>query len=249
MIDSHTHLGLCDGDAADVVATAREAGVTRILTVGIDEDSSREAIGLAGRFEGVRAAVGRHPNSAAGFDDAAAASLLELAADPLCAAVGETGIDLYREQAPQADQERAFRAHAEIARQVGKPLVIHSRGADEQTLALLHELAGGLRVILHCFSMPDRLDECLGAGWTVSFAGNVTYPSAGDLARAAARVPAGSLLVETDAPYLAPQAHRGEPNRPALVVETARFLADLRGEGYEELEAGVEATAGELFGW
>lgn len=249
MIDSHTHLALCDGDAADLVAEARRAGVTRILTVGIDEDSSREAIGLAGRLEGVRAAVGRHPNSATGFDDGAAASLLELAADPLCAAVGETGIDLYREGAPQADQERAFRAHAEIARQVGKPLVIHSRGADEQTLALLHELAGGLRVILHCFSMPDRLDECLGAGWTVSFAGNVTYPSAGDIARAAARVPAGRLLVETDAPYLAPQAQRGKPNRPALVVETARFLAELRGESYEELEAGVEAGAGELFGW
>lgn len=249
MIDSHTHLGLCDGDAAELVAGAHEAGVTRILTVGIDEDSSREALGLAGRLQGVRAAVGRHPNSAGGFDDGAAADLLELAADPLCAAVGETGIDLYREGAPQADQERAFRAQAEIARQVGKPLVIHSRGADEQTIALLREVARDLRVVLHCFSMPDRLDECLAAGWTVSFAGNVTYPSARDLAQAAARVPAGSLLVETDAPYLAPQAHRGEPNQPAWVVETARFLADIRGEGYDELEAGVEANAAELFGW
>ncbi|MFM9126723.1 MAG: TatD family hydrolase [Solirubrobacterales bacterium] len=249
MIDSHTHLELCEGEAAELVSEARDAGVSRILTVGIDEESSRRALELARENDGVRAAVGRHPNSATGFDEAAEAKLLELAADPACAAVGETGIDLYRDAAPPADQERAFAAQARIAREVGKPLVIHTRAAEEQTIAFLREHAKGLAVILHCFSMADRLDECLAEGWWISFAGNVTYPSAADLAAAASRVPADRLLVETDAPYLAPQPHRGERNCPAYVVETARFLAELRGVPYEELEASVEANAQELFGW
>ena len=182
MIDSHTHLDLCEGEAAELVGRARDLGVSRILTVGIDEESSRRALGLARENEGVRAAVGRHPNSATGFDEAAEATLLELAADPGCAAVGETGIDLYRDAAPPADQERAFAAQARIAREVGKPLVIHTRAAEERTIAFLREHAAGLPVILHCFSMADRLDECLAEGWWISFAGNVTYPSASDLA-------------------------------------------------------------------
>ena len=249
MIDSHTHLELCDGEAADLVREAAAVGVRRILTVGVDEASSRQALADAAACDGVRAAVGRHPNGATGFDDGAAAELLELAADPLCAAVGETGIDLYREGAPIEDQRRAFVAQAQVAREVGKPLVIHTRAADEETLTLLREHASGLEVILHCFSMADRVEECLGEGWWISFAGNVTYPSASDLAQAARQVPANRLLVETDAPYLAPQAYRGERNCPAFVVETALFLADARGESYEELEAQVEANAQELFGW
>lgn len=249
MIDSHTHLELCDGDVPELVSEAREAGVSRMLTVGIDEGSSRRALEHARENEGVRAAVGRHPNSAAGFDDAAESALLELAADPSCAAIGETGIDLYREGAPLADQERAFAAQARIAREVGKPLVIHTRAAEDQTIAFLREHAKGLAVILHCFSMADRLDECLAEGWWISFAGNVTYPSARDLAEAARRVPDDRLLVETDAPYLAPQARRGERNCPAYVVETARFLAELRGVPWDELEAVVDTNARELFGW
>jgi TatD DNase family protein len=249
VIDSHTHLELCEGPASELVGQAREAGVGRILTVGIDEESSRRALEYARENEGVRAAVGRHPNSASGFDDEAGATLLELAADPACAAVGETGIDLYRDAAPLADQERAFAAQARIAGEVGKPLVIHTRAAEEQTIAFLREHAKGLAVILHCFSLADRLDECLAEGWWISFAGNVTYPSAARLAEAARRVPADRLLVETDAPYLAPQPHRGEGNRPAFVVETAAFLAAQRGVAYEELEATVEANGRELFGW
>ena len=249
MIDSHTHLELCDGEPEALVAQARQAGVTRILTVGIDEDSSRRALEQARATDGVMAAVGRHPNSAAGFDDAAAAALLELASDPACAAVGETGIDLYREGAPPADQERAFAAQAQVAREAGKPLVIHSRAAAGQTVAFLREHAAGLPVVLHCFSMADRLDECLAEGWWISFAGNVTYPSAPELAEAARRVPADRLLVETDAPYLAPQSLRGERNVPANVVETARFVARARGVEYEELEAAVGRNARELFRW
>jgi TatD DNase family protein len=128
-------------------------------------------------------------------------------------------------------------------------LVIHTRDAATDTLALLHEQAEGLRVVLHCFSMPEHLDECLAEGWWVSFAGNVTYPKNTDLAAAAVRAPAERLLVETDAPYLAPQSHRGRPNEPAFVRETASFIAARRGIGYADLEAIVAASGESVFGW
>ena len=136
-----------------------------------------------------------------------------------------------------------------LARETGKPLVIHTRAAEDDTIAMLDREAQGLEVILHCFSMPDRLDECLERGWWISFAGNVTYPKAQDLAAAAERVPLDRLLVETDAPYLTPQALRKQRNQPAYVVHTARFVAERRGIAYEELEAAVEANAARLFGW
>ena len=164
-------------------------------------------------------------------------------------AIGETGLDDYRDYAPRADQERAFSAHMALARETGKPLVIHTRAAEDDTIAMLDREAQGLEVILHCFSMPDRLDECLERGWWISFAGNVTYPKAQDLADAAGRVPLDRLLVETDAPYLTPQALRKQRNQPAYVVHTARFVAERRGIAYEELEAAVEANAARLFGW
>lgn len=249
MIDSHTHLDSCGPDDSELVSVAEAAGVHRILTVGTDGASCRAALAAAEAFPQVRAAVGRHPNSATGFDDEDLAELRALAAHPACAAVGETGLDLYREGASLADQQRAFRAQIELAREVAKPLVIHTRSAEEDTLATLFEHAEGVRVILHCFSMPDRLEECLQGGWWISFAGNVTYPSAGDLAAAAQRVPDDRLLVETDAPYLSPQAVRKQRNQPAHVVHTARFIAERRGVAYEELEATVERNAAALFGW
>jgi TatD DNase family protein len=164
-------------------------------------------------------------------------------------AIGETGLDYFRDRAPRADQERAFHAQIELARATGKPLVIHTRAAEDDTIDTLLRRAGGLEVVLHCFSMPDRLDECLAQGWWISFAGNVTYPKSDALAAAAERVPEDRLLVETDAPYLTPQAVRKEPNQPAYVVHTARFVAERRGMGYDELEATVEANATRLFGW
>jgi TatD DNase family protein len=249
VIDSHTHLALCDPPDDELVAAAAEAGVTRILTVGIDGPSCREALAAASRFEGVRAAVGRHPNLSTGFDDVTLAELEELAADPGCAAIGETGFDFFRDGAPRADQERAFHAQVELARATGKPLVIHSRAAEEATLTVLRDRADGVEVVLHCFSMPDRLDECLERGWWISFAGNVTYPKSRELAAAAERVPDERLLVETDAPYLTPQAVRRERNQPAYVTHTAGFLAARRGQSAAELEAVVEANGARLFGW
>src|SRR5579871_5297159 len=250
MIDSHTHLDLADPPDAELVAAAVDAGVRRIVTVGIDGASCRAALAAAEDFPQVYAAIGRHPNSSTGFDDEDLAELAGLAAHPKCVAVGETGLDYYRDGAPRSDQERAFRAQMELARELGKPLVIHTRAAEEETLALLEAEAGGLRVILHCFSMPERIERCLAHDdWWISFAGNVTYPKAGPLREAAIRVPAARLLVETDAPFLSPQAVRGKPNQPAYVVYTAQALAVERRVAFDEFEAGVEASAAAVFGW
>ena len=249
MIDSHTHLHVCKPDDAELVAAAVEAGVRRMLTVGTNGATCRAALLAAERFPQVFAAIGRHPNEAAGFDGADLAELTALAEHPRCLAIGETGLDYYRDYAPRADQERAFAAQIELARAASKPLVIHTRAADDDTIDTLREQAAGLEVILHCFSMADRLDECVGHGWWISFAGNVTYPKAQDLAAAAERVPAERLLVETDAPYLTPQAVRKERNQPAYVVHTARFIAERRGIAYEELEQLVERNAAALLRW
>ena len=249
MIDSHTHLASCREPDADLVAEADAAGVRRILTVGMDPDSRRAALRAAEDHPQVRAAVGTHPNASTGFDDVELADVEALAAHDRCAAIGETGLDFFRDTAPRADQERAFHAHIEVARATGKPLVIHTRAAEDDTIATLRERAHGLQVILHCFSMPDRLDECLTEGWWISFAGNVTYPRNTELQEAAARVPDDRLLVETDAPYLSPQPVRKERNRPAQVTHTARLVAGLRGQTYEQLEAVVDANGARLFGW
>ena len=249
MIDSHAHLDMIERPTTEVVADAEQAGVHRVLTIGIDGSSCRVALQLAEDFPQVRVAVGRHPNAATGFDAADRAELAALAAHHDCAAIGETGLDYYREGAPKPDQARAFTAQLELARELDKPVVIHTRAAEDDTLDLLATHADGLRVILHCFSMPGRLDECLARGYWISFAGNVTFPKAPELREAAARVPADRLLVETDSPFLAPQPVRGEPNEPRHVVATARVVAEARGVDFATVEADVERNAAALFGW
>jgi TatD DNase family protein len=249
MIDSHTHLHLCDGPDAELVAAADAVGVTRMLSVGTDGASSRTALAAAEAFPQVYAAVGCHPNEAKGFDDADLAELRVLAAHERCVAIGETGLDFYRDLAPRADQERAFAAQIALARETDKPLVIHTRAAEDATLAQLASEAGGCSVVIHCFSMPSRLEECLERGYAISFAGNVTYKNAADLAEAARRVPDESLLVETDAPYLTPQAVRKERNQPAFVAHTVAFLAGLRGVSVGELGATVQRNAARVLGW
>jgi TatD DNase family protein len=250
VIDSHAHLDYCEPPNADLVAAAEEAGVNRIVTVGTDGASCRAALAAAEAFPQVYAAIGRHPGEATGFDDADFAELEALASHERCVAIGETGLDYYRDHAPRADQRRAFEAQIELARSTGKPLVIHTRAADDDTLALLDERAGGLKVVLHCFSMADRVEDCVAhENWWFSFAGNSTYPRAEDLRLAALRIPAERLLVETDAPYLSPQSLRGKPNEPANVVLTAQALAVQRRVSYEEFERSVERSAADLFGW
>lgn len=249
MIDSHTHLDLCAAPDAELVAAAEAAGVKRLLTVGTEGSSCRAALAAAEAFPQVYAAIGRHPNAAKGFDDADLAELRALAAHERCLAIGETGLDFYRDGAPRPDQERAFAAQIALARETDKPLVIHTRAAADETLAQLAAEADGLSVVMHCFSMPERLEECLERGYAISFAGNVTYRSALDLAEAARQVPDERLLVETDAPYLTPQAVRKERNQPAFVAHTVAFLAELRGVSAHELGEIVERTAVRVFGW
>jgi TatD DNase family protein len=249
MIDSHTHLDLCEPPNAELVAAAEAAGVSRILTVGIDAASCRAALAAAEDFPQVYAAVGRHPNAARGFEDADLAELRGLAAHERCQAIGETGLDFYREGAPPDDQQRAFAAQIALARATGKPLVIHTRAAERPTLEQLAAEADGLSVVMHCFSMPGSLRECLDRGYAISFAGNVTYRAAAELADAAREVPDERLLVETDAPYLSPAPVRGKPNQPAFVAHTLAFLAELRGVAAAELGAVVERNAARVFGW
>jgi TatD DNase family protein len=255
MIDSHTHLFLCERPEEELVAAAREAGVTRMLNVGLGGEENAKAIAGAERFEDVYASVGCHPTEAGGFDDAEAERIAELATHEKVLAIGETGIDYYRDTASPADQRRAFEAQVEIARELDLPIVIHGRDKDGETKAideifeLLDAKAGGQPVILHCFSAPWRAEDAAERGWYCSFAGHVSYPASGELREAAAKLPDELVLVETDAPYLAPQTMRGKPNEPAYVVDTARVVAEARGVSYAALEAAVEANARAVFGW
>jgi TatD DNase family protein len=249
VIDSHTHLHLCEQPDSELVAEAVAAGVKRMLTVGIDGSSCRMALASAEAFPQVYAAIGRHPNESHGFDDADLAELSALAGHERCAAIGESGLDFYRESASPADQARAFAAQIALARQVDKPLIIHCRAAEREVLDQLAAQADGVNVVMHCFSMPQQLGECLRRGYMISFAGNVTYKSAAQLAEAASLVPDERLLVETDAPYLSAQAVRGKRNRPAYVMHTAAFLAQLRGVSVQRLGEIVEANAARVFGW
>jgi TatD DNase family protein len=255
MIDSHAHLFLCDGAEADLVAAAVAAGVERMLTVGMDGETNPPAVAAAERHEGVFAAVGRHPNEATGFEDSTAAEIARLGTHEKVRAIGETGLDYYRDTAARADQRRAFAAQIEIAVDLDLPIVIHARDSEggseavDEIFATLDARAAGHPVILHCFSAPQRVADAAERGWHCSFAGNVTYPSAEELRFAAAKVPEDLLLVETDAPYLSPQPVRGKRNAPANVVETAKLVAEVRGVSYEQLERTVEANARALFGW
>jgi TatD DNase family protein len=249
VVDTHCHLDVCEPPVEELVARAAAAGVERIATVGMNPASIDAALAAAREHDEVVAIVGRHPHEAEGFGDADLEQIEHAAADDRARAVGETGLDYYRDHAPREDQRRAFEAQLELAGRLGLPVAIHTRAAEDDTFARLREHASETTVILHCFSAPDRLEECVERGYLCSFAGNVTYPKASDLQAAARELPDELLLVETDSPFLAPQPLRGKPNEPANVRHTAEFVAELRGVGYAELERTVEANAARVFGW
>lgn len=232
-----------------LVAEAAEAGVQRIVTIGMGRASSERAIVLTEEHPGVYAAIGVHPHDADAFTDADVAWMRELSAHPKVVAIGECGLDYYRDHARPEAQKRAFSAQIGVAREVGLPLVIHTRDAADDTLTMLDAEAGGHPTILHCFSLPDRLDEVVARGHMLSFAGPVTYNRSHELQRAAVAAPADRLLVETDSPYLAPVPRRGRPNRPANVAHTLRFIAGLRDMPEGELDTLTSANAARLFGW
>jgi TatD DNase family protein len=248
VIDTHAHLDALEEPAEEVLARAREAGVTRVVSVGSGIASCRQTLAIAERQTGVTAALGIHPHQAGEARDTDLDELRELLAHPKAVAVGETGLDHFRDYAPRERQLALFRAHAELAAELGRPLVVHSRAADEETAAVLADLPAGHPVVLHCFSSPTLLTPALERRYYVSFAGNVTYPNASDLRTASARVPADRLLAETDSPYLAPQPVRGRRNEPAYVVHTLAALAEARGADRDELEHALDANASAVFG-
>jgi TatD DNase family protein len=248
VIDTHAHLDALNGDAADALRRARAAGVGRVIAVGSGLASCRATLEIAQQEEGVFAALGLHPHQAGELEDSDLAELQELLSHPKAVAVGEAGLDHYRDYSPRDRQLVSFRAQADLAAKLGKPLVVHSRAADQETAAVLTELPPDTMIVLHCFSSRGLLAPALEHGWYVSFAGNVTYPNAAELRTAAAQVPAERLLAETDSPYLAPQAVRGRRNEPANVVHTLAVLADARGQDPEELGRTIEANATALFG-
>jgi TatD DNase family protein len=256
VVDTHAHLGLCEPDPAELVDAARAAGVRRILTVGLGDDSNPEAVALAETHEEVLACVGRHPNGADGFDQRAAEAIAALCESDRVVAVGETGLDRYRDRADPGEQRGAFSAQIAIAREADLPLVVHLRdreGSDEvadEAFITLDREAEGVEVILHCFSLgPVWAERAAEHGWYCSFAGNLTYPKAEELRLSAELIREDRLLVETDSPFLAPQPVRGRPNQPANVVATAERLAEVRGFGYEAVEGHLEANAARVFGW
>lgn len=247
LVDTHCHLDMIEQPEA-AVADARRAGVTPVVTIGIDLETSRTAVDLAQRLPGVYATVGVHPHDAGTFSDRLVAELEKLAGRPRVVAIGECGLDFYRDLSPRDAQRRAFELQIDLARRLGLPLVVHVREAGDEAMELLAQRAEGLTVIMHCFSLPEHVDACNERGYYASFAGNVTYKNAGALREAAAGVREDRLLVETDAPFLAPVPNRGNSNVPAWVVHTAAVVAAARGWTEAECAAVTSANAARVFG-
>jgi TatD DNase family protein len=243
--DTHAHLDSCEEPAEALVARAREAGVDRIVSIGSGLSSCRETLAIAAREEGVHAALGIHPHHAAEPDAGRLGELRLLVAEEQAVAVGEIGLDFYRDYAPRDLQHRLFLAQLELAAELRKPVVVHTRAAAEETATALEGFPG--TVVLHCFSSPELLAVALERGYFVSFAGNVTYPKAGELREAARQVPGDRLLAETDSPNLSPQPRRGRPNEPANVVYTVAVLAETRGEEEQAFSERLDANATAAF--
>jgi TatD DNase family protein len=241
VIDTHAHLHAGADPPLALVERARAAGVDRVLEVGAWPASWQEVADFCADTEGVFPILGVHPHEAGGAGPDALESLARL--DPI--AIGETGLDYYRDYAPRDLQRQLFQAHLAVAEELAKPVVIHCRAADADVARALADFGG--TVVLHCFSSPGLLEPALERGYYVSFAGNVTYPNAYDIRAAARAIPADRILAETDTPYLSPQARRGRPNEPAFVVHTVASLAETRGEDPDELAAQLDANATRAF--
>jgi TatD DNase family protein len=243
--DSHAHLDACDGPAATLVAQARDAGVTRIVTIGTGIESSRAALAIAESHDGVFAALGIDPHQAGTEEAYRIDELRQLLAHPKVVAVGETGLDTVHRRGTPAEQRALLDAQLALADELDLPVVIHNREADDETAAALELFRG--TVVLHCFSSPALVETAVDRQYYVSFAGNSTYPSATVLRDASSTVPIERILVETDSPYLAPQPVRGTQNEPANVVHTIRVLAEARGVAPDELAVATHANAAAAF--
>ena len=246
--DSHCHLTdrAFRGDRAAVIERAREAGVRRIVTIASDADDARDALGLARAHERIWCTAGIHPHSVNGSSSDDLGTVRDLAAHPRCAAIGETGLDYFYDNAPRDAQRRSFGRHIELAAELGLPVVVHSREAAADTAAVIRESAGRVTGVLHCFTGPaDLLELALEAGWYISFTGIATFKSFD--AALARDVPRGRYMIETDAPYLAPVPKRGRRNEPAFVPHVAAALARIRGETLERVAADSWANTGRFY--
>jgi len=250
-LDSHCHFDLMDVKVADAVAAARAVGIDRMVTVGVDVETSRWQVATAEQYDGVYAAVAVHPNEAPGATDADWAEIEKLAAHPKVVAVGETGLDHYRTgDDGRPRQEESFRRHIDIAKRTGKALMIHDRDAHDDVMRVLDSEGAPDRVVFHCFSGDAAFARrCAERGYVMSFAGNITFKNADDLRAAAAVAPAELILVETDAPFLTPMPYRGRPNAPYLVPLTVAALAEVRGADVGEVADAITATAARVFAW
>jgi TatD DNase family protein len=252
-VDAHCHLDDVGGgeDAAlrAAIERARVAGVGRMVTIGTDLATSRAALRIAAAHEGVWAAVGVHPHDATTLTDEALDELEALASDPKVVAIGEIGLDYFRDLSPRDVQQEAFRRQLALARRLGAPVVIHMRDAHRDVFGILEAAGAPERLVFHCFSGgPADAARCLELGGYVSFAGNISYKNAQDLRDACAIVPLDRLLVETDAPYLAPVPHRGKPNEPAFVPVVGAAVAAATGVSVEEIASATSANAASIFG-
>lgn len=242
IVDSHCHLDFPDfaAELDDVVARARAAGVGRLVTIGTRVRRSGQVRAIAERFEDVFCSVGTHPHNAGEEADVTLDELLAAADHPKVVAIGEAGLDYHYDTAPRDAQAAGFRLHIEAARRTGLPLVIHARDADEDVAAILEEESGkgAFGFVLHCFTAgPELARRAVALGGYVSFSGILTFKSGAPLRAIAASLPADRVLVETDAPYLAPNSHRGKRNEPSYVVETAHILSEARGVSFDEIAA------------
>lgn len=242
IVDSHCHLDFPDfaAELDDVVARARAAGVGRLVTIGTRVRRSGEVRAIAERFEDVFCSVGTHPHNAGEEADVTLDEILAAADHPKVVAIGEAGLDYHYDTAPRDAQAAGFRRHIEAARRTGLPLVIHARDADDDVAAILEEESGkgAFAFVLHCFTAgPDLARRAVALGGYVSFSGILTFKSGAPLREIAASLPADRVLVETDAPYLAPNSRRGKRNEPSYVVETAHILAQARGVSFDEIAA------------
>ena len=255
LVDAHTHLASCPGPAAALIERARAAGVERICTVGDGLEEAELALATAQEHEGVYAACAIHPTKAHELDAAARVRLTEMAADPKCVAVGETGIDTYwlthdpERTAPLGVQEEAFRFFIDLAVRSGKALMIHNREGDAEIMRILADAPRPEHVILHCFSSPlEVAQEALERGYVLSFAGNATFKRNEHLREAAKMAPAGQYLIETDAPFMTPEPFRGARNEPAFIGHTALAIAEVRGVDVTQVAQEVGETFSQVYG-
>jgi len=252
LVDTHCHLDEAPlaGQTEAVLARAKEAGVGSVVTIGTGVGSSRAAAAIAGRAPNVYAAVGIHPHEADTVTDEHLAEIERLASQPNVVAIGEVGLDFYRQHAAPDNQRRVFQAFIQMAQRSRRPLLIHCRNAYDELLAMLRQPGRRYEGIIHCASGPAPfIQGALELGFHISFAGNVTFSNATALQQLVPLVPDDRLLMETDAPFLAPQPVRGRPNEPAYLAHTAAFLAGLRGTTVETLAQRTSVNAARLFGW